>query len=272
MSIIIGFIIGAVLGLTGAGGSIFAVPLLILLLGIAPSNAMGIALGAVLVSAGLGTIAQRKEVLWTPALLLAIFGASVSPIGKYTATQLNETLLVLGFAVVAIIIAIQMLRQALKQPEFASYVRANVPSETTQSKEALSCRLSPTGQFQMRPRCIGGLLIGGAIVGFASGLFGVGGGFLIIPLLLFLSAISMPKAIATSLAVITLVSGSGFVSHLLLEDGGNLEPIVNVLIGSMIGMLISQRFSRQLSGPKLQVIFAALLILVVLALAVQQVL
>jgi len=57
MSIIIGFIIGSVLGLTGAGGSIFAVPLLILLLNLAPSEAMGIGLGAVMASAMLGVSA-----------------------------------------------------------------------------------------------------------------------------------------------------------------------------------------------------------------------
>lgn len=267
MSIVIGLIIGAVLGLTGAGGSIFAVPLLILLVSTAPSEAMGIALGAVAVSAAIGAITQRAYVLWAPAAILAGSGAAAAPIGKYLSLQLHETLLIVGFVILALFIATRMFMQAIKHPEFARYVRATIPeSKTNADQNAMACRLSPTGQFQMKPRCISGLMLGGLGIGFASGLFGVGGGFLIIPLLLFLSALPMQKAIATSLAVITLVSSVGFVSHIGLSGFSELKLTASVIAGSIIGMLISQRFSKHLAGPTLQLIFSALVVLVVITL------
>ena len=267
MSVAIGLIIGAVLGLTGAGGSIFAVPLLILFATMAPSEAMGVALGAVTVSALLGAAAQHKSVLWTPAIILAAGGILAAPLGKYFSLRINDTLLIGGFFLIAIFIAVRMLVSAIRQPEFARHLRANLV-DAPLIHESLACRLSPTGEFQLKPRCLGGLSFGGAAIGFASGLFGVGGGFLIVPLLLYLSALSMQRAIATSLAVITLISASGFASHLILGGYAELGFVTEVLFGAVFGMLISQGVGTRLAGPVLQIIFSLLLFLVAIALLV----
>ena len=74
MGVLIGLIIGLTLGLTGAGGSIFAVPLLILLLDLPINEAIGIALGAVAVSALIGTVSKwrTKSILWVPAIALGL--------------------------------------------------------------------------------------------------------------------------------------------------------------------------------------------------------
>ena len=76
MSVVIGLVIGLVLGLTGAGGSIFAVPLLMLLLGLPINDAIGIALGAVAVSAFIGTLSnwRAQYILWVPAIALGLGG------------------------------------------------------------------------------------------------------------------------------------------------------------------------------------------------------
>jgi len=81
MSVLIGLVIGLVLGLTGAGGSIFAVPLLMLLLGLPINDAIGIALGAVAVSALIGTLSnwRAQYILWIPAISLGLGGALVAP-------------------------------------------------------------------------------------------------------------------------------------------------------------------------------------------------
>ncbi len=268
MSVAIGLLIGSILGLTGAGGSIFAVPLLVLLLGLAPSEAMGTALGAVAVGAAIGAIAQRTQVLRLPALLIALCGSLAAPFGKYLSTIVSDTLLVIGFSVIAITIAARMLSQALSKPTLTTYVRASVP-ESHEVSQAMACRFSATGQFQLKPRCIAGLVIGGSFIGFASGLFGVGGGFLIVPLLIFLSSLPMPRAVATSLATITIISGSGFVAHLAISGFENTERLMPIFLGAVAGMLMSQQFSKKLAGPKLQIIFSVLLIFVVLILLVQ---
>jgi uncharacterized membrane protein YfcA len=84
---------------------------------------MGIASGAVAASALLGTIAQRKQVLWVPALALAGGGMITTPFGKMLAVNLDEALLAYGFVIIAIFIGINMLRTAFQSPEASAYVR-----------------------------------------------------------------------------------------------------------------------------------------------------
>ncbi|WP_370979084.1 sulfite exporter TauE/SafE family protein [Agaribacterium sp. ZY112] len=261
MVIVIGLLIGALLGLTGAGGSIFAVPLLILLLGLSASDAMGLALGAVAASAFIGTLSQRKLVLWWPAALLSAGGMLSAPLGKWLATQLNDTVLVSAFSALAMFIAVRMLRQATLNPEASKHIRASSGGSVS-SEQSMACRLSPTGQFQLKPRCMSGLLIGGLSIGLASGLFGVGGGFLIVPLILFLSAIPMQRAIATSLASISVISSVGFISHLVFEGLNELALMWPILAAAIVGMLASISLARFIAGPVLQKSFALLLILV----------
>lgn len=268
MAILIGLIIGAVLGLTGAGGSIFAVPLLILLLGLPATEAMGLALGAVSASALLGAIRQRQQILWVPAAFLATGGMLAAPIGKWIAFSINELWLILGFTLIALVIAVRMLSQASASPESTKHLRASRIVEAN-NQSGLACRLSSTGQFQLRPKCISGLVIGGLGIGLASGMFGVGGGFLIVPLLQYLSAVSMPKGIATSLATITLISGAGFGSHLLMSGATTVPLLLYVIAGAIVGMILSQGLSKKIAGPTLQKIFALLLIAVSILLLAQ---
>ena len=119
MSVLIGLVIGLVLGLTGAGGSIFAVPLLMLLLGLPINDAIGIALGAVAVSAFIGTLSnwRAQYILWVPAIALGLGGALVAPIGKNLGAQLPPLVLLVGFCALAFIIAGIMWRQTITAPE-----------------------------------------------------------------------------------------------------------------------------------------------------------
>jgi uncharacterized membrane protein YfcA len=99
-------------------------------------------------------------------------------------------------------------------------------------------------------------------VGLLSGLLGVGGGFLIVPLLLALSPIGMPQAVSTSLVVITLVSGAAFVSHLGLKQPLNWTLLGLITLGSLLGMGLSQGLAKKIANAQLQKIFAASLITV----------
>ena len=266
MALIIGLLIGALLGLTGAGGSIFAVPLLILLLQLDATAASGIALGAVAASALFGAWRQRTLLMPTPILVLALAGMAAAIPGRWSANHLPELWLSLGFCALALVIALRMLQQSRREPETAHFVRASPPEPKRPSAEPL-CRLSPGGHFQLRPRCLGGLMIGGLIAGYLSGLFGVGGGFLIVPLLILLSSLSMPVAIANSLAIIAVISSSGFITQVAINHFALNPLIIHVLSGALIGMFLSQRWSRNIAGAKLQMAFALALIAVAAMLA-----
>lgn len=257
MGLLVGLLIGLVLGLTGAGGSVFAVPLLILLLGLPMADAVGLALGAVAVSALYGSIrnSSQRLVLWWPALLLAGGGVLFAPLGKWIGNQLPELWLLLGFNALALIIAARMWLGARRNPTNARILRAHTSWEPEEA--ANLCRLSSTGHFELRLPCIGGLVFGGVAVGLLSGLFGVGGGFLIVPLLLVLSQVSMAPAVATSLVIITLISSSGFVSHLWLSPVGiDINLLAWLSAGGIAGMVMGQLIGHKVDGAKLQQLFA----------------
>ncbi|MFC3117340.1 sulfite exporter TauE/SafE family protein [Cellvibrio fontiphilus] len=259
MLLLIGLLIGLILGLTGAGGSVFAVPLLLLLGGMSMADATGISLGAVAATtiyASLRNSVSRKQVplLWKPGLILALSGALTAPLGKWLGMQLDELWLVSGFSLLAAIIAVRMWMSARNNPQAASVVRAGnfaaIPSPDH------LCNLNPTGQFELRPRCVTGLLIGGLVVGLLSGLFGVGGGFLIVPLLLALSAVSMAQAVSTSLFIIALISSSGFISHVALSENQHWNWLLLVAAGGLVGMMIGQAVSHKIANVWLQKLFA----------------
>jgi uncharacterized protein len=262
MLLLIGLIIGLVLGLTGAGGSVFAVPLLLLMGGVSMGDAVGISLGAVAASTLYGSFRnwRGKNILWTPGVILAATGALIAPFGKWLGMQIPDLWLLIGFNLLAIIIAVRMWISATRTPERASVVRAG--NFSLEPSPGLLCNLSKTGQFELRPRCVSGLVMGGIVVGLLSGLFGVGGGFLIVPLLLALSPISMAQAVSTSLIIIAAVSGSGFLSHLAMNQNSDWSALGLVVIGGILGMMIGQAISHKIANAMLQKIFSISLIAV----------
>ena len=264
ISLLIGLLIGTVLGLTGAGGSIFAVPLLILLLDLPINDAIGIALGAVAVSAFIGTISnwQAKYILWIPALALGVGGALIAPLGKYLGNQVADLFLLLGFSALAFIIAIIMWRQARTSPERAKVVRSHIGSDQDYIQPI--CRFSHTETFKLTTKCFVALLSAGLIVGLLSGLFGVGGGFLIVPVLLFITQVSMRQAVATSLLIITLISAIGFFSFVTSNPAVDWQLLIQICTGGILGMLGGHLVADKIAGPQLQRVFAISLILTTL--------
>jgi len=250
----IGILIGAVLGLTGAGGSVLAMPLLLLLLGLEPSAATGLALGVVAISSVYGSTKsiRHKQVLWIPVALFGISGALLAPVGRLLAHQVSDTVLLTGFAALSSAIAARMLWQSIYHPEQANVVRASVDYSPS---DPLLCQLSDSGKFDWRPRCITGLTVGGIMTGLLSGFFGVGGGFLIVPFLTQLNGVSMRNAVATSLVIIAIISTSGLMAHVSAESI-DLQQLGLLGLGGIIGMALGSLFSRRLAGATLQRIFS----------------
>lgn len=259
MLLAIGILIGLVLGLTGAGGSVFAVPLLILLAGLPIHDAIGISLGAVAITTLYGSLRnffqkQTPSVLWKPGIILATTGVLIAPLGNWVGLQLPPNWLSSSFSVLAFMIAINLWIKAKRDPQSTQIVRAGNFSQI--ESPAHLCNLNPTGQFILRPRCVSGLLFGGIVTGFLSGLFGVGGGFLIVPLLLALSAVTMAQAVSTSLLIIALISGSGFVSYLAFTESLAWSALIYLAVGGIFGMVLGQIFSQRIANALLQKIFS----------------
>lgn len=260
MTFLLGCIIGLTLGLTGAGGSVFAVPLLIYVIGLSPQEAIGISLAAVSLCALYGTLIRIRSghILWLPASVFAIIGSLFSPIGNWLNQFLSTQTLMMSFALLVSVIAIRLWHQAIRQPEFSEIVRSR---KSLQLEEASSpvCIMNHLQPFKIGPRCLGGMLMAASLTGLLSGLFGVGGGFIIVPALLYLTRIKMIEAVSTSLFVITLVSGFGFLSYVLHNPMNQTSLLIQVIAGGAIGMTLGVFLSQRLAGPTLQKIFALLM-------------
>ncbi|SEA35263.1 sulfite exporter TauE/SafE family protein [Microbulbifer marinus] len=240
----VGLAVGLILGLTGAGGSIFAVPLYIVLLSLSVNDAMGLALGAVSVAALTGVWLRNnsRDLAWHPGLMLALSGMLTAPAGRWLGSQIDEKFLLSGFALLAIGLALRMWHQAGS----SQATRQANPYRDTDMADTARKSWSKTSS----------LLLTGSLAGLLSGLFGVGGGFLIVPLLTLQLGMEIRRAIGTSLIVVALVSATGFAFHLLAVAEVPLGILGYSSLGSVIGIIAGTLLARGFSGPRLQKLFA----------------
>ena len=253
-----GVIVGLALGLTGGGGSIFAVPLLIYVLGVAPAQAVPVSLAAVALTALAGAIHAIRAGLpaWTPALVFAAGGAIGSPFGIGLARRLDERVIVGGFALLAMIVGIAMWLRTRRKPDDSFAVRARPEPDGT----GPVCSLTPEGQLRFNAPCAAVLTAVGIGTGLLSGLFGVGGGFLIVPALVTITRMGIHRAVATSLIVIAAIGFAGAAGA--LWTGQLTWPVLlPFAAGGMLGMLLGRMGAARVSGPRLQQAFAGLVVM-----------
>ncbi len=263
LAAMLGSLVGIVLGLTGAGGSIFAVPLLVFGLGWSLSQATPVALLAVCAAAAFGTASSWRSGLIArrAALLAGLLGSLTAPLGIALAARLPQRILMFAFAGVMLLVALRLLRQASTTPADAAIVRGD-PAPPA-ARGAAVCRVdSTTLRLRWTRACAVVLGASGAATGVLSGALGVGAGFVIVPTLRAVTELSMQACVATSLMTITIVSASAAAAWVLAEGSGALPLAVAgpFVAGALLGMFASRLAAPRLSGPLLQRVFAALMI------------
>lgn len=251
LSALFGAVVGLSLGLTGGGGAIFAVPLLVFGLRVPPREAVAISLAAVGATSLVGFLHRWRlgEVELRTGLLFAVAGSVGAPVGTWLGGLLPDTMLLFAFAALMVIVAVRLWQQTSRPTNQAV---ACPPAET---EDAPTCRRDASGALILTSQCAALLLIVGVATGILSGLFGVGGGFVIVPALILFSGMSIHRAVGTSLMIIALVSVSGITSQ--LWAGRTISPELTALfiVGGMVGLFAGQRIGRRLSGPALQKVF-----------------
>lgn len=239
-----GFAIGILLGLVGGGGSILAVPVLIYVLGEPVKDATTASLLIVAASATVAAAGHHRR--GCVAVRTAVVFAGTSSVGAVLGTVLNRgsrsSVILLVLAVVMFGAAVVMLRGP----------RSPVPASRAAGKgKGFWLRLLPAGMA----------------VGILTGYVGVGGGFLIVPVLTILLALDLDRAIGTSLAIIALTSSVGLVAH--LQSGHlNWSIALPFAAASVGGAILGARYSARTSSERLTQLFAALVIAVALVLGV----
>jgi uncharacterized protein len=254
-----GAVVGLALGLTGGGGSIFAVPLLIYALALPPSEAIPISLVAVACTAAVGAAQalHNRLALWQPALLFAAGGIVGAPLGLVAAAYVEPRLLVAGFGLLALAVGATMWRKARIAPGDTSAVRAR----TYEADGGPVCVLAAEGELRFTAPCAAVLALTGLGTGFLSGLFGVGGGFLIVPALVLVTRMGIHHAVATSLLVIAAI---GFAGAATAIWQGRIEwrILAPFVAGGAAAMLAGRLLAERLAGPRLQKLFSIIIVVV----------
>ena len=244
--ILLGMLVGLLLGLTGAGGGILAIPALTLGLGWTLLEATPVALLAVGLAASVGALDGLRKglVRYKAAGLMAGAGWLASPVGLYLAKLLPAAVLMALFGVIMMFVSGRMFRQA-----------ADGCSEID-AAHGKNCRINPdTGRLVWDTTCSTTLACIGAVSGLLTGLLGVGGGFLIVPAFRRFSDVPMHGIVATSLMVVALVS-LGTLAHLLYQ-GVSLSGEASVFIGATLaGMIAGRLIAPKVSGKRMQQGFA----------------
>lgn len=244
-AVLCGALVGISLGLTGGGGSIFAVPLLLYVLGLPLREAVAVSLAVVGLTALYGALLQRGSVVWGAGALLGAGGILGAPFGAWLGIALPDAVTLWLFAALMLLIGAKMWR---------STGAAEVPLT------AFSCRRDPDGVLRFRWSCAGKLVAAGALTGVLSGVFGVGGGFLVVPALLLVTAMPMDRALATSLVGIFLISAAAFSANLVALETFPLPVAGWFLLGGALGMSGGAALKSRLSALLLRKIFAVAMV------------
>jgi len=234
-----GGLVALLLTLFGGGGSVLAVPLLLYVVGVAdPHMAVGVSAAGVALNALTALVghARAGRVRWPCATLFAVTGTAGAWVGSSLAKTIDGHQLLLIFAVAMAAVGVSMLRPstAVVRPE-------------------------PRLNWAMTPR----VSLAGAGVGTASGFFGIGGGFLIVPGLMASTGMSLATAQATSLVSVAAFGATTAGNYAL---SGWIDPglVAAMTVGGMIGTLAGLPLARRLGANAAlgRTLFAGLILIV----------
>lgn len=239
--IIEGLVIGCLLGLTGAGGGILAVPVLMASQGWTVAQAAPVGLLAITLAALIGTVQGlfNKIVRYRAAIWIALISIPSARYGVHLSHIVEPLWLTLAFAIVMLIVAYRIFFNKINDFE-------NPPCKVSLS----------TGRFIWNIKTasvLGGL---GVIAGLLTGLLGVGGGFVIVPALRKVTNLDMYSIVATSLMIIFLIGGLSISIHVLDGFQYPVEITLTFVMSCILGMLIGRRMINSISIKMVQKIFA----------------
>ena len=277
-----GVFVGVMSGLLGVGGGTIMVPIFRLAFGMSPLASTATSLFAIIPTSISGVVAHTRAKTCVPKLGLAlgVGGAVMSPLGVWLASVSPGWLVICVAAVVIGFSAFKMFKKAVKcapapragraagnaQAAGASSVASASSSAAASqaacagSASARSANLKPVFEQPVlsRKQYLQGACIG-LVAGLASGYVGVGGGFIMVPLMLAILDIPMSLASGTSLIAIMILAIPGVIEQGLL---GNIDYLagIAIVVGSIPGALVGARLVRVVPERQLRFIFGGFLL------------
>jgi uncharacterized membrane protein YfcA len=252
LAVLCGALVGFTLGLIGGGGSIIATPLLLYVVGLQPHVAIGTGALAVSVNAfaNFGGHARSGNVRWPCAIIFSVVGIAGAAVGSLLGKQIDGKQLLFLFAILMITIGVLMLRRKDKGSQVAGVYSSASTDHTSQLWNPNTRNSLPVATTALG-------------VGALSGFFGIGGGFLIVPGLLFSTGMPMICAIGSSLLAVGTFGLTTAVSYGmsgLIDWSVAVEYLAGGIAGGLLGMALATRIASRKAA--LNRIFASLVFVV----------
>ncbi len=235
IAVVFGGLLGITLGTVGGGGAVLAVPVLVYLLGQSVHAATTSSLIIVVAAAGVAAVghARRGAVCWRLAVTFAVSAVPGSIVGTIGNRAVAGERLLGAFAVLLVAVAVLTWRRG-------GAAVADIAEKCPQMR-------------------LGVVALAGLGVGVLTGLFGVGGGFAVVPALAFGLRVPFRRAIATSLVIVTVVSAVGLVEHLVAGANVAWGTALPFAAAAMVTASLGGRFAAHLRRRTLARGFAVLL-------------
>jgi len=238
LAIPMGIVIGLIVGAVGGGGGVLGLPVLIYVLSqpVGPASTASLIVVAIAAGVGAGALALRGHVCWRVALTFTVPAAAGSVLGTLGNNAVSARVLILSFVPVMAVASLATWRRAAR----------------TGSEETGAC---PDVRLDR-------IVIGGLGVGVLTGFFGVGGGFMIVPVLTLWLGFTFRRAVATSLVILTLTGLAALASHLAI--GADINVAVTVAlsaataVGALVGSVLAQRVPQAALGRAFAVVVGLL--------------
>ncbi|HEX7349777.1 sulfite exporter TauE/SafE family protein [Brachybacterium sp.] len=288
IAVVVGLGVGIVVGALGAGGGILAVPVLVFLLGMPAHSATASSLIIVLITAlaSLPHHARQRNVEWKNGIVFAGVSVVGAVIGSRLSAVVPAPVLLTLFGALLVAVAIAMLRRALRtraeeRAEAAAHGSAAEASssepigmhddpvldqpgpDTVESADGIrrhhgEAELPTTPARAPSPRLP--LVIAAAtLTGFLTGFFGVGGGFIVVPMLVIALGLAMRRASGTSLLVMVIATSASLLARLGTDVQIDWATTLIFAAGSAVGGVLGGPLSGRARPSTLTLIFSVLL-------------
>lgn len=280
--ILVGIGIGVLSGMLGIGGGTIMVPVLRLGYGLDAFMATATSLFAIIPISLAGAITHIRARSCFPklGLLLGIAGAVTSSAGVYLGSISPSWLIMLAAAIIIVYSAFTMLRKALRigkrgtDPSVAGGQKGTDPATPASDKgtdlhDAHEAEQTSPCVFAFTRKNVALAVVIGLAAGFASGYVGVGGGFIMVPLMTAWLGIPMKRTSGTSLIAIIILAIPGVIQQALL---GHIDYLAGIMlcVGAIPGAVLGARLVPRVPERTLRFIFAGLLAVAAVMLVINE--
>lgn len=250
LAVLVGLGIGLVVGALGAGGGILAVPVLVYLLGQDPHAATASSLVIVGITAAFSIVhhARTGNVAWREGGVFALVSIVGAVLGSRLSVLVPSQMLMVLFGVMLAVVAVVMVRRAIA-------TRRAEDARTGAAPEVAA--VSAGGDD--RPISWPALVITATFTGLLTGFFGVGGGFIVVPMLVIALGLAMRRASGTSLLVMIIVTVAALAARLGTHVEIDWVTTLLFAAGSSVGGILGGPLSAKARPSTLTWAFAVLL-------------